>query len=61
MFIEKSGLVMKYFILKPNGDTPHAKASRAAMEAYAFVIKEENPKLASEIQEWVRRELKKHF
>ena len=51
-----NGLVMKYFILKPKGHSAHAKASRAAIEAYAFEIGDENPKLASELREWSEKE-----
>ena len=28
------GLEMKYFVLKPSGNNEHARASRAAMQAY---------------------------
>lgn len=50
------GLEMKYFVLKPKGHNPYAKASRAAMEAYAFQITEENPILASNIRAWIKKE-----
>lgn len=52
----KTGLVMKYFVLKPKGHSPYAIASRAAMEAYAFQIAEVNSQLAIELREWVKRE-----
>jgi|HubBroStandDraft_6_1064221.scaffolds.fasta_scaffold1390974_2 hypothetical protein len=51
-----TGLIMKYFVLKPEGDDDHAIASRRAMTAYAKWIEATNPQLASEIIEWVSRE-----
>ena len=33
------GLEMKYFVLKPEGDTVHAEASREAMRTYAEVLR----------------------
>ena len=50
------GLLMKYFVLKPEGDNPHAEASRAAMLAYADAIKPHNRKLCDELTQWVIRE-----
>lgn len=47
------GLMMKYFVLKPKGDDDYAIASRAAMMAYAAVIRELNPTLAEELRDWV--------
>jgi hypothetical protein len=46
------GLLMKYFVLKPGGRTAYHAASRAAMRAYAAVIREENPVLAAELETW---------
>lgn len=54
--MSKDGLKMKYFILKPEGDGPYAQASRAAMTIYAVSIKEENPVLAKELEDWARDE-----
>lgn len=51
-----AGLQMKYFVLKPHGDDAYAKASRAAMRAYANHIAEENPDLRDELREWADRE-----
>jgi hypothetical protein len=51
-----TGLIMKYFVLKPAGDDAYAKASRAAMRRYADLIKEENSELCSELREWADRE-----
>jgi hypothetical protein len=51
-----SGLQMKYFVLKPSGDSLHAQACRAAMKVYAAVIEFENKELAEDIREWVKRE-----
>ena len=51
-----SGLMLKYFVLKPHGDDAYAKASRAAMRAYAKHIRAENPELSDELREWADRE-----
>lgn len=51
-----SGLQMKYFVLKPNGDDAYAKSSRAAMRAYADHIAEENPELCEELRAWADKE-----
>lgn len=46
-------LEMKYFVLKPKGTDPYAKASREALVAYAESIKTHDPNLAEELWEWV--------
>lgn len=51
-----TGLMMKYFVLKPAGDDAHAAASRAAMFRYADMIAEANPELSKEVREWAARE-----
>ena len=51
-----SGLLMKYFVLKPSGSDVYAKASRKAMRAYASFVLEENPELANELRDWAWRE-----
>jgi hypothetical protein len=51
-----SGLLMKYFVLKPKGDDAYAVASREAMRTYAECIQRENPELSSDIALWVARE-----
>jgi ribosomal protein S27AE len=51
------GLEMKYFVLKPSGNTQYHHASRVAMHKYAEIIKSENPELSSELIEWVDREI----
>ncbi len=50
------GLMMKYFVLKPEGDTAYHRASRKAMRAYAEAIEKENPKMAEELVEWASKE-----
>ena len=50
------GLQMKYFVLKPSGDSPYAIASRDAMIAYADSIEHENPQLAADLNNWVMEE-----
>lgn len=47
-----SGLEMKYFVLKPKGDSAYAQASRRAMFAYAKAILPENPELAEQLHNW---------
>ena len=53
------GLMMKYFVLNPAGNSPYHFASRIAIEAYANAINTENLKLADDLREWVAREEKK--
>jgi hypothetical protein len=50
-----SGLLMKYFVLKPTGDDAYAKASRSAMRKYADAIAAENADLAADLRDWVSR------
>lgn len=50
------GLMMKYFVLKPKGDSTHAVASREAMRVYAAVTEAENPQFALELNKWVAQE-----
>jgi hypothetical protein len=52
-----SGLEMRYFVLKPRGHGPYARASRAAMRRYADLITGENPELAADLRKWADREL----
>jgi hypothetical protein len=51
-----SGLMMKYFVLKPHGTNIYAQASRRAMRAYASLIMPENEAFALELREWADRE-----
>ncbi len=53
---DKSGLIMKYFVLKPQGADVYAAASRVAMRAYATHIANENRELCDNLLEWVDRE-----
>ena len=53
---KQTGLEMKYFVLKPRGHTPYARASRLAMLAYSEAIEEENAELAHDLASWVTRE-----
>lgn len=52
-----NGLLLKYFVLKPCGHDAYAQASRAAMRTYAQAISSHNPGLASDLNEWVDREI----
>jgi len=49
-------LLMKYFVLKPRGNDPHAIASRAAMLVYADTVSWTHPQLAKDLRSWVRGE-----
>ncbi len=51
-----SALQMKYFVLKPGGDSAYAKASRQAMRAFALSIHPVNRELAAELCQWADRE-----
>ena len=51
-----TGLQMKYFVLKPKGDDAYATASRGAMVRYALLIKDTNPELAAQLNEWAAQE-----
>lgn len=51
-----TGLEMKYFVLKPHGNSPYAKASRLAMLAYSEAIEDENYQLAIDLESWVNSE-----
>lgn len=51
-----TGLIMKYFVLKPAGDDVYAKASRVAMRKYADMIANDNPDMAHDIRNWTDQE-----
>lgn len=50
------GLEMKYFVLKPRGKDPYARASRIAMKAYARSIKKTDAFFYRSLVEWVKEE-----
>ena len=52
------GLLMKYFVLKPNGSDPYAAASRNALRRYAKDIERVNPTMAKELRDWADKETK---
>lgn len=52
-------LKMKYFVLKPEGNTLYALASRAAMETYAETVEKADPELASDLRRWIIQEANK--
>lgn len=54
--ISGNGIVMRYFVLKPKGNSPYHEASRAALRAYADSIQPVNDRLAIQIRQWARRE-----
>ena len=47
-------LELKYFVLKPRGESPFAQASRLAIKAYAESIQSTDEKLAGDLMVWVR-------
>lgn len=47
------GLVMKYFVLSPYKDNEYGIASRKAIITYSRIIKEHNPTLSEDLQNWV--------
>jgi hypothetical protein len=51
-----TGLIMKYFVLKPRGNDIYALASRKAMKIYANTIRKENVIFAHDIDVWVKQE-----
>jgi hypothetical protein len=56
----KMGLKMKYFVLNPHSkvkNDPFAKASRAAMQAYAESIREHDSDLFDDLKCWVVNEV----
>lgn len=52
-------LKLKYFVLKPSGDSAWARASRAAMRVFAAEIEQDNFQLAAEIKQWTYEEERK--
>ncbi|MBU1082753.1 MAG: hypothetical protein KKB59_19950 [Spirochaetes bacterium] len=51
-----AGLMMKYFVLKPEGDDEYAIASRNAILEYAKSIKSTNSDLARDLIDWAHDE-----
>lgn len=51
-----TGLLIKYFVLKPGGNDAYAAASRGAMARYAELIHEENPSLSADLLLWIAKE-----
>lgn len=47
---------MKYFVLKPKGQDVMARASRAAMLAYADEVNNTDQKLAEDLRNWATYE-----
>jgi hypothetical protein len=56
MSYNQSGLQLKYFVLKPRGESAYARASRIAMRAYAEAIQAHNSSLARDLKMWVEGE-----
>lgn len=54
-----AGLGMKYFVLKPEGSTEHARASRTAMRVFAAEIFDTDSKLATQLKQWAYEEERK--
>lgn len=53
-----SGLIMKYFVLKPRGSDAYAKASRGAMRSFAAGIQAADPEMADALYAWADSEAK---
>lgn len=53
---DDTGLVMKYFVLKPKGKDAYAFAARKALVAYAHFIEDTNKGLAADLYQWAGRE-----
>lgn len=51
-----TGLLLKYFVLKPKGYGWHAHASRMAMLAYADAVRGHEPEFAEELRKWAEKE-----
>ena len=49
-------LILKYFVLKPGGNSLFAAASRQAMVKFAEVIRPESPNFADEVEAWAEVE-----
>lgn len=49
-------LEMRYFVLKPKGNSEHALASRVAMRAYAAAIKGTDLQMSQELYAWADKE-----
>ena len=49
-------LKMKYFVLKPEGDSFYAAASRQALLAYAQAIYHHDSQMADALREWADAE-----
>ena len=54
-----AGLQLKYFVLKPEGNSPWAKASRTAMRVFAAEIENDNFQLAADLKQWAYEEERK--
>jgi len=55
-----SGIMLKYFVLKPKGTSQFAKASRAAMRTFAQAMRGDGPdhnnELAQDVRDWAEAE-----
>lgn len=50
---------LKYFVLKPEGTSSYARASRVAMRVFASEIEQDNLQLAADVKQWVYLEERK--
>lgn len=55
----QTGLMLKYFVLKPAGIDIYAQASRRAMRSYAALIQSDNEQFAKELRTWADEEFAK--
>lgn len=53
-------LLLKYFVLKPEGDSRYSQASRSALKAFARSIRSYDLNIAHELEKWAKREEEAH-
>ncbi len=51
--MDKSGLMLKYFVLNPNKQDAYGRASRIALRAYADEIETVNEQFRDDIYNWL--------
>ena len=51
-----SGLLLKYYVLKPKGNDQFAVASRAAMRTFAQSMHGHNNELSADVKAWAEKE-----
>ena len=54
-----TGLKLKHFVLKPEGNDIYARASQLALRTYALYIRNKNPQFSKDLIEWADKEMLK--